>query len=92
MNWMRLNEPPRTLGCGLDSQRLGETGNALDQQVAAGEQAGQDPLQHLVLSGDYPPDLEEGSLQHLLGLLGLVCGRLLGLLGHASSFRDRVPQ
>ena len=79
-------------GRGLDSQGLCEAGNALDQQVAAGEQAGQDPLQHLVLAGDHAPDLEEGSLQRLLRLLGLVCGRLLGLLGHASSFRDRVPQ
>jgi hypothetical protein len=79
-------------GGGLDGQRLGEAGNALDQQVSAGEQAGQDPLQHLVLAGDHAPDLEEGSLQRLLGLLGLDCGRLLGLLGHASSFRGRVPQ
>ena len=59
-------------GGGLDGQRLRETGNALDQQVAAGEQAGQDPLEHLVLAGDHAPDLEEGLLQHLLRLLGLV--------------------
>ena len=80
------------IGGGLDGQGLGETGNALDQQVAAGEEARQDSLQHLVLSGDHAPDLEEGSLQHLLRLLRLGCGRLLGLLGHASSFRHRVLQ
>ena len=78
-------------GGGLDGQRLGETGNALDQQVAAGEQAGQDALEHLVLAGDHAPDLEEGLLQLLLGLLGLDCGRLLGLLGHASSFHGGGP-
>jgi hypothetical protein len=57
--------------------------------VAAGEQAGEHPLEHLVLPGDHASDLEEGSLQHFLRLLGLVYGRLLGAVGHASSF-DRV--
>ena len=71
---MRLKDPPENAGGGLDGQRLRETGNALDQQVAAGEQAGQDPLEHLVLAGDHAPDLEEGLLQHLFRLLGLDCG------------------
>src|SRR3712207_8538284 len=42
-----------------DRQRLCETGNALDQQVAAGEQADEHALEHLVLPGDDPPDLED---------------------------------
>jgi hypothetical protein len=53
-------------GCGLDRQRLGEAGYALDQQVAAGEQAHEHPLQHPVLPGDHAPDLEERALDGLL--------------------------
>ena len=52
----------------LDRQRLGEAGHALDQQVALGEQADEDALEHGVLPGDHPPDLEERLLEALLGL------------------------
>ena len=84
--------PAENAGGGLDRQSLGETWHALDEEMPAGEQAGQDTLQHLVLAGDHASDLEEGSLQRLLRLLGLDCGRLLGVLGHAFSFRERATQ
>ena len=50
------------LGDGLDRQRLGEAGDALDQQVPAGEQADEHALEHLVLAGDHALDLEDGAL------------------------------
>ncbi len=46
-------------GRGLDRQRLRETWDALDQDVPAREQADQHPLEHLLLAGDHPPDLEQ---------------------------------
>ena len=41
----------------LDGERLGEPGDALQQHVAAGEQADQQPLEHRVLSDDHALDL-----------------------------------
>ena len=38
MNWMRRKGRPRALGQATDSAGLGEAGNALDEDVAAGEQ------------------------------------------------------
>ena len=52
MNWTRWKMPPSTLGGRLHGQRLGEARDALDQQVAAGEQADEDALEHRVLAGD----------------------------------------
>ena len=52
----------------LDRQRLGETRNALDQEVALCEQADEHPLEHRVLPGDDAPDLEQRLLELLLGL------------------------
>ena len=46
------------LGEGLDGQRLGQAGDALEEEVAAAEQADEDSLEHLVLADDDPPDLE----------------------------------
>ncbi len=47
----------------LDRQRLRETGNALDQQVAARDEADEHAFQHLVLTGDDALDLDERLLQ-----------------------------
>ena len=71
---------------GLDRQRLGEAGHALDQEVAAGEQADEDALEHRVLPGDHPLDLEQRLLEQLALLLygGLAHGTLLA--------RGYVPQ
>ncbi len=64
------------LGERLDRQRLGDTGNALEQHMALGEQTHQHPLDELVLADDDPLDLEDGSLEgvHLL-LKATVVGR-----------------
>ena len=51
--------------CRLDRQRLRQARHALDQQVAAGEQADEHPLEHRLLAGDDPPDLEERLLELL---------------------------
>ena len=53
----------------LDRQRLGETGDALDQEVAACEQADEDALEHPVLPRDHPLDLEQRLLEQLALLL-----------------------
>ena len=50
-------------GRGLDRQGLRQSGNALDQDVPAGEQADEHPLEHLLLAGDHPPDLEQRLLE-----------------------------
>ena len=56
----------------LDRQGLGEAGHALDQEMAAGEKAHEQPLEHLFLPGDDAPDLEERlfELRQVLPLLG----------------------
>ncbi len=50
-------------GRGLDRERLREAGHALDQEVATGEQANEHPLEHLLLTGDHAPDLEQRLLE-----------------------------
>ena len=67
---------------GLDRQRLGETGHALDQQMALAEQADEDALQHLPLARDHAPDLEEGLLETFPRLVGRQDGLLFA---HVSS-------
>ena len=63
MNWTRANDAAEHAGGRLDRQRLGEPGHALDEQVALREQADEHALEHLVLSGDHAPDLEERLLE-----------------------------
>ena len=85
MNWTRLNEPPSTDAVRLDRQRLREARHALDQQMAAGEQADQHALEHLLLAGDHAPDLEQRLLEPLQQIgrehLLFCHGRLLGSVG-----------
>ena len=52
------------VGQGPDRQRLGHAGHALEQDVPAGQQADQHPLDHQVLADDDPLHLEQGPLQH----------------------------
>jgi hypothetical protein len=54
--------------------------------MALGEQADQDALEHLVLTRDHPPDLEERLLEPILGLEGRGHGQVTGL-GHIVSLR-----
>ena len=83
MNWMRAKLPPEHARRRLDRQRLREPGHALDQQVALGQQADEHALEHLVLPGDDPADLEERLLEALadLGRLHVtsLVARYLGL-------------
>ena len=60
--------PAEHLRGGLDRQRLGEPGDALQQQVAAGEQADEHPLQHGVLTCDNALDLEQRALEHIASM------------------------
>ena len=46
------------VGEGLEGQRLGEARQALEKEVAARQEADEDPLEHRVLADDDPPDPE----------------------------------
>ena len=63
VNWMRWNSTPSALGEGLDRQRLGQAGHALDQEVAAGQEGDDHPLEQAVLADDDPLDLVEDLLE-----------------------------
>ena len=52
----------------LDGQRLGQAGDALEQDVAAGQEADEDPLEHLVLADDDAADLEQDRLADRAGV------------------------
>ena len=54
-------------GEGLDGERLGDAGHALEQAVAAGEQRDGHPLDHAVLADDDLLDLEQRPLEHRAG-------------------------
>ena len=53
-----LERAAEDVGEGLDRERLGQARDTLEEEVAARQQADQDPLEHLVLTDDDPPDLE----------------------------------
>ena len=73
MNCTRANDPAEDAGRRLDGQRLGEAGDALDEQVSLRQQAHENTLEHRVLAGDHAPDLDQRLLQLLLRLQR--CGR-----------------
>ena len=76
----------------LDRQRLREPGDALDEEVPLRQKADEHPLEHRVLAGDDPANLEERLLELLLRVLrGWL--RQFAVLGHAMSLlsRLRVP-
>ena len=80
-------------GEGLDRQRLGQARHALEEEVAAGQEADEDPLEHRVLADDDPPDLEQDGLGGgaRVGRIGegaqVGGGRMgrLGRVGHVGS-------
>ena len=84
MNWTRAKEPPRTPAVVLIVSVFARPGNALDQQMALGEQAHEHALEHRVLPGDDASDLEQRLLELDLRLLG-ARRRALGGLGHVPS-------
>ena len=69
VNWIRWKLPPSTCAVVLIVSVFARPGHALDQEVAAGEQADEHALEHRVLPGDHPPDLEERLLEQLALLL-----------------------
>ena len=79
-----VERPAEDVGGRLHRQRLRETRHAFDQQVPPGQQADQHPLQHLILAGDHPPDLEQGLLEPLLRLRRV---RRFDIARHVLSFR-----
>ena len=85
MNWMRLNDPCEDVGERLDRQRLGEAGHALEQQVAAGEQRDEDPLEHRVLADDDAPDLEQDGLARRARVGGRLRAELTNRFGHGTT-------
>ncbi len=94
MNWIRLNSPPIEFGEGTDGHGLGETGNALHEDVTAGQQRDDQPFEQVVLADDDLLDLVEQSLHRrrpiLVGCLvhsfapvgGLVRRQTGGPAGH----------
>ena len=79
VNWMRLKRDVEDLAMRADHERLGQPGHADEQAVAAGEDGGEDLLDHLGLADDDPAEL----LDHLgagLGELGQVFADAVG--GH----------
>ncbi len=57
MNWMRRKVACDRLGERLHRERLGEAGHALEQDVAAGEQADQQAVDQVALADDDGADL-----------------------------------
>ena len=70
MNCTRANVPPSTPAVVLIVSVFARPGNALDQEVALREQADEDALEHRVLPGDHPADLEQRLLEALPGIAG----------------------
>ena len=63
MNWTRRKRAAEHGRRRLDRQRLREAGHALDQEMAARDEADEHALEHLVLAGDHPLDLDERLLE-----------------------------
>ena len=63
-----LERAAEHVGDGLDGQRLGQTGNALEQHVPTGQERHEHALEHRLLADDHPLDLEEGRLQRVMGI------------------------
>jgi hypothetical protein len=84
-----LERPAEDGGGRLDRQRLRKPRYSLDQQVALGEQADEDALEHCVLAGDHPPDLVERLLQTLSRLRGHEGGMVVGGRGHIGLLGSR---
>ena len=76
---------------GLDRQGLGEAGDALEQDVSAGQQADEDAFEHRVLADDDAADLEEDRFGRRAGVVGIGEGAQVarglrrGGLGHGGS-------
>ena len=65
VNCRRANVPPTTFATVSTASVFATPGHALEQQVPAGEQADEHPLDQPVLPDDHPLDLEDGALEAL---------------------------
>ena len=90
MNWTRWKRAAEHVGDGLDRQRLRQAGHALDQEVAACQQADEHALEHLVLSCDDALDLEDGALDRVA--VGAVASTAFkrGWIGHSAELLGLV--
>ena len=77
------------VGEGPDRERLGEAGDALEQQVAAREQGDEHALEHRVLADDHASDLEQDGLRRGARIVGSHGGQRRA--GVAGGFDHRVP-
>jgi hypothetical protein len=61
--------------------------DALDEEVALGQETDEDAFQHCILPRDHPPDLEQGLLEALAPLVGHVGSlRRVDTVIHDSTF------
>ena len=67
---MRANVPPTTLANVSTASVFATPGHALEQQVPAGEQADEHPLDQPVLPDDHPLDLEHRAFEQLAVVRG----------------------
>jgi hypothetical protein len=63
-----LERAAEDVGDGLDGERLGQARDALEQDVATGEERHEQALEHPLLADDHPLDLEQRGLQRVMGL------------------------
>ena len=63
-----LERAAEHVGDGLDRQRLGQPGHALQQHVASGQERHEHALEHRLLADDHPLDLEERRLERVVGV------------------------
>ncbi len=95
VNWMRWNFAETVSHSVRDGQRLGEAGHAFEQHVAAGQQADQQPLDHVLLADDDAADFgENGVDEGALALHELVDGSdvaVHALLGRGPRAEAKSP-
>ena len=79
------------VGQGLDQQRLGQSGHAGNQAMAAGEQRNQHLLHHVVLSDDHLAELRKNALASFGDALGADRYRIRESVHVVSSSGPRGP-
>ena len=95
VNWMRRNDRLEDPRDGADQQRLGQARHADQQDVAAGEQPGQQLLDHALLADDDLADLVAeasigvGERGDLFGVIAGWCGFGMGMRCHSGTCRGR---
>ena len=60
-----VERPPEDVSQRFDRKSLGQAGDALDQEMAAGQEGHEDALQQFVLPGDHALDLEHRAFERI---------------------------